>query len=241
MQNRYVGDIGDYVKLAILRGLVSNPVRSLGVVWWLVPDESHNGDGRHIGYLDRPDKWRRFDSEVFDALQSIKKSGKRHVSELERLGVLPGAVFFSKPVPVCPVNSRAQARYEWLHDAKLHLEQSDVVFCDPDNGLASEKITAAQSRAGKSVLLDDLQIFQKHGRALVLYHHQTRMKGGYEKEFPSLCKRLEAGGFRVNGALRAKPWSARLFLLIDGDEQLCRNAKHISDIWGEKISWKPWR
>jgi hypothetical protein len=56
MQDRYVGDIGDYVKLAILRALM--PGCSLGVAWWLYPDEAHNGDGRHISYLKRPDLWR---------------------------------------------------------------------------------------------------------------------------------------------------------------------------------------
>jgi len=35
MQNRFVADIGDYVKLAILRALARD--RSLGVVWWLFP------------------------------------------------------------------------------------------------------------------------------------------------------------------------------------------------------------
>lgn len=43
MQNRYVADIGDFVKFAILRGLAVG--RSLGVVWWLFPDEYHNADG----------------------------------------------------------------------------------------------------------------------------------------------------------------------------------------------------
>jgi hypothetical protein len=47
MQDRYAGDIGDFVKLAILRALA--PGWHLGVAWWLYPDESHNGDGRHIG------------------------------------------------------------------------------------------------------------------------------------------------------------------------------------------------
>lgn len=48
MQDRYVGDIGDYVKLGILRALM--PGERLGVAWWLYPDEAHNADGRHIGY-----------------------------------------------------------------------------------------------------------------------------------------------------------------------------------------------
>jgi len=53
MQDRYVGDIGDYLKLSILRTL--SPGYRLGVAWWLFPDEAHNGDGRHVDYLNRPD------------------------------------------------------------------------------------------------------------------------------------------------------------------------------------------
>ncbi|MGN1144419.1 MAG: hypothetical protein ACI4SU_07600 [Anaerovoracaceae bacterium] len=48
MQNRYTGDIGDFGKLGLLRQL-SGAGFSIGVNWYLTPDESHNGDGRHIG------------------------------------------------------------------------------------------------------------------------------------------------------------------------------------------------
>ena len=61
MQNRYVADIGDYVKLAILRKLALG--RSLGVVWWLFPDEHHNADGGHREYLERQNVWKDFDPQ----------------------------------------------------------------------------------------------------------------------------------------------------------------------------------
>ena len=49
MQNRYTGDIGDFGKLGLLRVLHSAGL-SIGVNWYLTPDETHNGDGRHIAY-----------------------------------------------------------------------------------------------------------------------------------------------------------------------------------------------
>ena len=52
MQNRYTGDIGDFGTLGLLRQL-SRAGLSIGVNWYLVPDEAHNGDGRHIGYLKK--------------------------------------------------------------------------------------------------------------------------------------------------------------------------------------------
>jgi hypothetical protein len=55
MQNRNVGDVGDYGKYALLRRLCgpdkTKPVR-LGVIWCLFPDESATNDGKHISYLD---------------------------------------------------------------------------------------------------------------------------------------------------------------------------------------------
>ncbi|MGD0841040.1 MAG: hypothetical protein ABSA32_07785, partial [Candidatus Acidiferrales bacterium] len=77
MQNRYVADVGDYVKFAILRKLAAG--RRLGVVWWLFPNEDHNADGSHRKYLDRPDKWRHFDCGLFDVLLKIQREKVRDV------------------------------------------------------------------------------------------------------------------------------------------------------------------
>src|SRR5215469_10292462 len=98
MQNRYVGDIGDYLKLGILRALL--PGFRLGVAWWLYPDESHNGDGRHIDYLNRHTQWRHFDPELFDALGRIVSSGQRNIRALESANVLPSASFASESIPI---------------------------------------------------------------------------------------------------------------------------------------------
>ena len=97
MQNRYVGDIGDYLKLSILRAL--SPGYWLGVAWWLFPDEAHNDDGRHVGYLNRPDQWRHFDPELFDALHRVVSSGRRNVRALQALHLIPGATYADDVIP----------------------------------------------------------------------------------------------------------------------------------------------
>ncbi|MGA3002634.1 MAG: hypothetical protein ABSE20_12955 [Acetobacteraceae bacterium] len=80
MQNHYVGDIGDYLKLGILRAL--SPGYRLGVAWWLYPDEVHDGNGKHVGYIQRPEQWRHFDPALFNALRHIVTSGLRNVDVL---------------------------------------------------------------------------------------------------------------------------------------------------------------
>ncbi len=82
MQDRYVGDVGDYVKLAILRALM--PGERLGGAWWLYPDEAHNADGRHIGYLHSPGRWRSYDPDLFDGLAAVVADGRRRVQALQR-------------------------------------------------------------------------------------------------------------------------------------------------------------
>lgn len=52
MEDRYTGDVGDFIKLALLRFLVrGDPVLKLAINWYLSPNEDQNADGKHIGYL----------------------------------------------------------------------------------------------------------------------------------------------------------------------------------------------
>ena len=58
MQNRYACDVGDFGKIGMLRCLEKEKMR-IGVNWYLVEDESHNNDGKHIGYLkDNVDEYK---------------------------------------------------------------------------------------------------------------------------------------------------------------------------------------
>ena len=94
MQNRYTGDIGDYAKYGLLRALAND--RSLGVAWYLFPDEDHNADGRHVGYLKAPGHWRARDPKLFDTLSGIVEEDRRSVAGIEQSGILNGAKFSSE-------------------------------------------------------------------------------------------------------------------------------------------------
>jgi hypothetical protein len=56
MQNRYAGDVGDFMKLGLLRYVGVPPSDGgtglmIGLNWYLAPDERHNADGKQITYL----------------------------------------------------------------------------------------------------------------------------------------------------------------------------------------------
>ena len=104
MQNRYVGDIGDFGKLGLLRVLNSNGL-SIGVNWYLTDDESHNGDGRHVGYLAKTG-YRDCDEALWYALKHIVASNQRETAAIERSGILT-ATYYSIPID-CACKNKAE-------------------------------------------------------------------------------------------------------------------------------------
>lgn len=238
MQDRYSGDIGDYVKLAILRALT--PGRQLGVGWWLYPDENHNGDGRHVGYLEHPQSWRALDPESFEHLKGLVSSGQRNVAALESDRLLPGAIYFREPLPTDGVSAaRRAARSAWLGRLSAAFETCDLIFLDPDNGLETKGFNPGAAKAGKSVALVELDALRRPGRTLLVYHHQTRMRGGHDFELEHWGARLRALGFGQVDALRASAFSARAFFLLDGTPELRARAAALSDRWGSRLTWRP--
>lgn len=238
MQDRYSGDVGDYVKLSILRALA--PGRRLGVGWWLFPDETHNGDGRHVGYLNDPAAWRDFDPATFDHLQGLVSSGQRTVGALESEALLPGAIYFRDAIPTvgAPAARRA-ARSKWFKTLGAALDPCDLVFLDPDNGLETRRFNPGQAKAGKSVALAELAALRRPGRTLLVYHHQTRMRGGHSFELEHWGARLRACGFSQVDALRASAFSARAFFLLDGAPELRARAAALCGRWGSRLAWRP--
>ena len=225
MQNRYVGDIGDYIKYSLLRSL--SPERSLGVVWYLFPDEGHNDDGRHISYLSDHDRWRYLEPSLFDALKKIV-ANRRSVQAIETRGVLD-AKFARAPLDMRSVDAafRPQFRKNWLLTAKERLRDCDLIFADPDNGLIDDDPKRRkQPNFGKQLpLAEALELAD--GRPTVIYHHNTRFKGGHDKEVDHWLDQLGQGAL----AVRATAYSCRTFFLVNPDPELCERAAAFCDRW----------
>ena len=226
MQDRYVGDIGDYTKLALLRALA--PGRRLGVAWYLTPDETHNGDGRHVGYLQDPAKWRSLDPELFDYLSSIVASGRRSIGALEE-GVLGHAAFHNRRL------EGPAMRTNWFGGLVASTSGCNLVFLDPDNGLEPAGYRAGSAKSIKSATYAEIGRLRAPGRALVVYHHQTRMKGGHDHEILHLAGRLRELGADSVCAVRARPFSPRVFFLIDADATLVGRARSFATRWGDLV------
>jgi hypothetical protein len=189
MQNRYVGDVGDYGKYALLRHLCRSEKRQsfrLAVIWCLFPNEMLNNDGRHISYLRDPE-FAKLDPALHTALRSIISADRRHISTIQEFGCLPSStVYFAEPVSAGrdvragPVE-RAKHRDVWLNACLHRTQDCELVFFDPDNGLEIASIPKHHPRAGKYVYWDELAQFWKRGNTLLIYHHLNRTVSGAQQ------------------------------------------------------------
>jgi hypothetical protein len=239
MQNRYVADVGDFGKFGLLRALCASPetpmpLIKLGVVWYLVPDESHNNDGKHITYLEVPgpkrELYRECDPDLYHRLAEIHQSGIRDVKAIRRHGVLPeGTVFYEEPLDFEGVKSknRIDHRRRWLENALEMTARCDLIFVDPDNGL-QVKIGACELKGPKYVFFEELSPFLQLDKSVVIYHHINRRGKAHEQIHARLAqiKYNLSGGNRAMALLYHRG-SARVFFIIPSSQQESALSKRV--------------
>ena len=240
MQHRYVGDVGDFGKLGLLRTLLSGSELRLGVAWYLVPNEAHNDDGKHVTYL-KPQNVSRYkdcDPPLLEALARIIDANARSVGELEQSGMLPANTrYHSTPLSFdgIPVARRKEHRARWMATMLEAVCGCDIVFVDPDNGLECS-IKPLAATGPKYVFVDDLAQIRRLDVSLVIYHHLGR-NGSHPDQIAS-GKRLLAERLNLSiEAMRFRRGTSRVFFIAmaqrhEGDLR-SRLERMVATPWGE--------
>ena len=228
MRDCYVGDIGDCAKYGLLRAIGKG--KRLGVAWYLCgdPEVNNTGDGRHTAYLQRPDEWRHLDPGLFDTLKNLIDEKRRSVAEIEQSGILGGADFASEPVDVSQVSvgERESWRRAWFERVQNALFACDLVFADPDNGLyPNEKFAPTRKENAKRISLHEALELAK-GRTVVIYHHNSMMRGGISKKSRTGCPDSRAAPMHGTGAAGATGRSSSLIPIpkLNIKSRISRNA-----------------
>ena len=201
MQDRYVGDIGDFANYGLLRYLcgvtgpkTGRPFR-LGVVWYLnkpSKKELKKSQGDRIGYLNfsyhNDSTYRICDPCLYDKLQklvgdSLVSKKPRTICDIESRKILPDStLYFSDPL-------NNTCRDAWSRRARTKIANADLVFLNPDIGIASPD--KANSRA--HVTMDEIEKFadEYKAKSLIIYQHFSHFQGTREKQIDHLLDRLE--------------------------------------------------
>lgn len=192
VQNRYTADLGDFGKFGLLRALCfsadSDETRfKLGVIWYLVKDESHNEDGKYIRYLEHTDQnrlqYRNCDPLLYDALSSIVLENTRSVEAIQDSCILPiDTIYYDNILEFTSLPTgtpeailrRKQRRTDWLNAGSSNMQDCNVIFFDPDNGLEVKSVAAHQNKGVKYLFFNELDYFSARGQNLIIYHHMCR-------------------------------------------------------------------
>ena len=222
MQDKFVGDVGDFGKYGLLRALTSPPRPdgkrdlSLGIVWYLVPDDEPSGAGKYTTYLDKPDSFRGCDPPLFDALKQIVNGHRRRIRSIHESDIFrPGTVFYDARLSfdTVPIDSRLAHREEWARSAVAATATCDLVFVDPDNGL--EVSTPPHHKQGlKYVFFDEVSPYLRRGQSLIIYQHMNHRKpvnAQISERITEITRRLEAP---VLCTLLFRRWNLRAFFVI---------------------------
>lgn len=227
MQHRYVGDIGDYFKFGLLRALAGG--KRLGVAWYLFPDEDHNNDGRHISYLQDAANWAGYDPDLHTSLQRIVRDDERNLGAIEQSGILNGAQFSNAHLEANTISLQVKRdwRKNWFRRVQHDLSGCDLVFADPDNGLCpDDRFSHGRTKDWKRIPFHEVQALAE-GRTAVIYHHNTRFKGGHHAEIQHWLNQMPEGSL----AIRVKPYSPRTFFVVNPTEAVAAAAKRFAEDW----------
>lgn len=169
MKNQFFGDNKDYHKYGLLRALVRAAGYRPLLAWMRTPDDSST-DGQDVGYLEKPETWATYDSDLFSALRHlVVRRGIRKLAALKHLPLFAEFDFYGKVLP--PTAAERQA---WFERLLARSSEHDLVFFDPDNGLEIASVSHGQRNAVRYLYYDELAPFVTPDRLVLIYQHYPR-------------------------------------------------------------------
>ena len=171
MKNQYFGDINDYRKYGLLRAILQASGLPMLVAWMLTPDDGST-DGQFVSYLQKPNKWSRFDPFLYNKLKALLANDQdRKVSLIEKTPLLPGVEYFYDTVPDAGLDRRA-----WFDALLASAQDSEFIFLDPDNGLEVKSRPYGARHSSKYLYWHEVEALWSAGKSLLIYQHFIREK-----------------------------------------------------------------
>ena len=196
------------------------------MVWYRFPDEHHNKDGGYVDYLGEPERYSHFDPGLFSHLRSVVSNHRTVASLLPALGEtisFDECVDF-REIPRC---RRRVWRNDWFSRARDRISDCDLVFADPDNGIVDDADRRKGcAKFGKQIPLGEVRALSE-GRSAIIYHHNTRRRGGHDAEVDDWLRQFDVPGI----AVRAPARSPRTFFALNPDPEIRERVCVFCDRW----------
>jgi hypothetical protein len=132
-------------------------------------------------------------------------------------------------------------RHAWREKAFLTLSNAELVFLDPDNGLAGARIKTHSRKSSKYAFIEEVNGWLERGKSVVLYQHQRRKP----LQQQALEQLEELSGLGYPGwAVTFHRMAVRIYFVLPATEEhkaqlLERTAAFLDTEWGRKYHFRP--
>ena len=239
MKNQYVGDIGDYGKYGLLRFLAKNGIK-IGINWYLTENDG-SSDGKFIYYLNKPAEG-KYDPELFNSLGKIAFHPDKTVEMIESAGIIPGAEFYNVLLrsKCLELEKRKTARCLWFNNSILLLNEVELIFADPDNGISYRKNMKTKD-SEKYILPEEVYKYYKSGKNVVFYCHKGRRgEEAWDKAKSGIGKYINDAYVL---AITYHRGTQRSYIFVLHQECFQKYEKLLKEFvgsaWGKIFSWEP--
>lgn len=193
MQDKYVGDVGDFGKYTLLNELCKNSKRGikLGINWYRAKgDESDKINKEPTGYkyirngYKNAQKYKDCSEELYFKLKHlVMRNGKinerRNIEMIEGSEILPKeTIFYSSCLPdslEVSLADREEKRKEWFECSISRLKNTAIIFLDPDTGIQPNPDMRKKDKdAIHYVFKDEIEQYYRLGKSLIIYNHKDR-------------------------------------------------------------------
>jgi hypothetical protein len=162
---------------------------------------------------------------------------------VENNGIFPtNTIFYGTAIPAPKVpcfnaaarEAQTRLRAAWIDEGFTKLSQADVVFLDPDNGLAASRCQKHLRSSVKYIFEDEVGAWLvERGQSVVLYQHQQRRN---LIEQVSEQQRILAEG-RACHALSFHRRTVRIYYILPAEDREDRISERLTCFlagkWGE--------
>tara|TARA_B100000989_G_scaffold265223_1_gene218011 strand:+ start:439 stop:1167 length:729 start_codon:yes stop_codon:yes gene_type:complete len=172
MQQRYLGDVHDFIKLLYLKILSKKLNKVIGLNWYLVKTEilgnteKKLNDGEKRDYL-KSSYFKSLDLDIFRELIIFRNKENRVMDEFTKTTHLKNHIkFFNKHINLTNRNV-------WFDDSILHFKKNNIIFLDSDNGLAPKNMKLKSKKSLKYVYRDELKSMYDHQKTIIFTQFQS--------------------------------------------------------------------
>jgi hypothetical protein len=168
MKNQYFGDGNDYSKYGILRILCDTFPSDVAVCWMLTPDDSTTDGTTQRDYINKPEKYRDCDPQVFDQLRELILDHK--ADDVSHAGKVIGKQNLKFIDTI--LKDDLKSRLEYFDMVKREVSDCDLVFFDPDIGMSPDSVKKGSKDSSKYLFWDELaEFYNEQHKSILLYQH----------------------------------------------------------------------